>query len=488
MESLGAGDLSRALALAALALCAPPTRAAQATAAPPPTPRELDQAAWEQHRACVISERLQSFVAHYLRASEEARAGAAAALAAEQPKAAPGWAPGIDALRRVESRIADASGRAPDDAALAALDALAGALDLVIVPGAFEATSEGVGDPMTVRVRRLHTLDVGEDFVLSLRWLAPDGSELPARREPVSAAALSAEGFEMYVRAPLTGPGPWRLYGVVGRPSSGELAGALASVRVDAVLDLRARARAALDKQLPNQPGLHHLKVALDRLLRSGRRLSASLAAGDLLRAIEGYGDSGPPTRMPVPLEQVFVDARGVERWLWTYGPAEEPLRALAVLAQSMEPSDHVFAGALGREWLEFAERTRTQLFALHLPNDAARAKETLERLRSWVDDRELYVVARGEATQRLERGVAGLERAALAGLVVCSPVALLADSAALQPFPRLLVGPADDRAKLSAGATALPASGALLLDDLALPRQVEQWLATLAVPNGQGK
>jgi hypothetical protein len=288
---------------------------------------------------------------------------------------------------------------------------------------------------------------------------------------------VTDDGFDMYVRAPLSGPGPWRLYGVVTRPDAGEIGFAVPEVRVDAVRELRTRARAALDKEIAGQPGQRHLRVALDRLLRSGRRLSASLGASELLTAIEGWTENGPTTGMPVPVELVHTDARGVEHWLWTYGPKEEPVRAVAILSPSAEAVDHVFAGDLGRTWIDFAERTRTQLFALHLPSAPAEVQATIARLKAWVEGRPLVLVARGDGGAKLPAIAAGAPLP-YEGLVLAGPFAARASAEMFAGLPRLCVGPGAAALGGSGPAKGIEGSGFVLIDDLALARHVEEWLA----------
>ncbi|MCY3003320.1 MAG: hypothetical protein NTV21_16115 [Planctomycetota bacterium] len=440
-----------------------------------PDAKLLDRAAWEQHAACVLSEREQRLVAHYLLATPEAQAEALRSLDGLRPRgASASWAPGLDAMRIVESRLSGGTGEFPD------LDELAGALDLVPLPGVFETHHEGLGDALTIRVRRLYRFQPKADFTLSLRWRASDGSELPARTEPIGAGAVTDEGFDMYVRAPLSGPGPWRLYGVVTRPDAGEIGFAVPEVRVDAVHELRTRARAALAKEIEGQPGHRHLRVALDRLLRSGRRLSASLGAGELLAGIENWAENGPATGMPVPLELVHTDARGVEHWLWTYGPKEEPLRAVAILSPSAEAVDHVFAGDLGRTWIDFAERTRTQLFALHLPSLPQDVQTTITRLKSWVDGRALVLVARGDGGAKLPPIAEGAPLP-YEGLVLCGPFAVRADAKSFGSLPRLCIGPGAAALAGQAHVKGLDGTGLVLIDDLSLARHTEEWLAARA-------
>ncbi|MBM3990689.1 MAG: hypothetical protein FJ298_06735 [Planctomycetes bacterium] len=431
-------------------------------------PAVLEAAEWKEHDACVRSERQQRFLAHYLRASSEARARAVAALIDARPVgASPSWAPGLETLRLVETELSSGSAAERVD-----LDQLASALDLSVAPGAFHARSEGLGDPLVVHVRRAHAVEVREDFWLELRWLASDGSALPARREAVGARAVTEQGFEMYVRGPLGPPAPWRLFGVVTRPDRPTEGFALAEVRVDAVGELGTRLEAAAAKPRSTQPGFGRALTLARRLVTSGRRGSASLSGGELLLALEHWPEKGAPTGVPVPLELGWREANGVEHWIWTYGPSREPRRALAILSPESEAEDHVLALGL---WLDFAERTGTQLFALHLPSQPQDVAALLARLRQWVEQRPLYALARGSATVLLERGFLAGEAPALEGVVLCGPLVARSDPERYGNVRQLVVGPQ------AAGAThprrlGLEGSGVVILDDLSLPAQVEAW------------
>ena len=467
---MGPLDLSGALTL---------VLAAAFQGEPQPSPADLDRAAWEQHRACVVSERVHRFLGHLEVADAGERAKVALELGRARARSAgSAWTPTLEDLRRAESLIADSDGVPADDPAATGLDELAGALELLAIPGAFECASEGLGDPITVQVRSLYHVAVGGDFVLELRWRSRDGREIAARREPIGEGAVAEQGFPMYLRSPLSEQGPWQLYGVVGRPSSGELAGAVAEIRVDAVERLRERARAALAKDLPPDPGLFHLRVALDRLLRSGRRLSCALGAGEIVATIEAWTETGPPLGAFVPLEKLYTDARGVEHWSWTYSPAEEPVRAIAILASSYEASDHVFAGRVGARWLEMAERTRSQLFSFHVPPDAAQVASALARARKWMDGRELLVVARGDAVARLDVGTRGASLELLDGVVV-SGGSTAGATGLFARWPRLVIAPGAASAKGESEFQGAEGSPFSMLDDLDLPSQVERWIGS---------
>ena len=462
-------------ALLALAVQAPSP--VQGPVQPEPlSPAALDAAAWREHDACVRSERQQRFLAHYLNAPPERRERAAAALVAARPiGASPNWAPGLEALRAVETELSTGSAAERSD-----LDLLASALDLAIAPGAFHARSEGLGDPLVVRVRRAHPVDVREDFWLELRWLASDGSELPARREPIGMRAVNEQGFEMYVRGPLGPEAPWRLFGVVTRPDRPGEGFALAEVRVDAVSDVRMRLEAALASERPAQPGFARVASLARRLVSTGRRGSASLSGGGLLRTLESWPESGAPTGVPVPLELGWREANGVEHWIWTYGPAREPVRALALLAPDNEAEDHVLAGPLGELWRDYAERTGTQLFALHLPAQPKEVAELLARLGAWIEERPLFALARGEATARLERGFLAGAAPKLAGVALCGPLVARSDPERYGSLRQLVVGP-QAAGIVHAQRRGMDGTGIVILDDLALPLQLERWQDELA-------
>lgn len=464
---------SLALALFALAQLAPQ----QAATAPEQlSPAVLDAAAWKEHDACVRSERQQRFVAHYLRAQPERRERAAAALAAARPVgASPNWAPSLEALRRVETELS--TGAVPERAEL---DQLASALDLSIAPGAFHARSEGLGDPLVVHVRRVHPVDVREDFWLELRWLASDGSELPARREPIGLRAVSEQGFDMYVRGPLGPAAPWRLYGVVARPDRPDEGFALAEVRVDSVQDVRARLEAALARPRASQPGFGRVASLARRLVSTGRRGSAALAGEQLLRTLESWPEAGAPTGVPVPLELGWRETSGVEHWIWTYGPSGEPTRALAICSPESEAEDHVLAGPLGELWRDYAERTGTQLFALHLPAQPKEVAALLARLGEWLEGRPLFALGRGEATARLERAFLAGDAPQLAGVALCGPLVARSDPERYGGLPQLVIGP-EAAGVVHALRRGMDASGIVILDDLSLPAQLATWQDELA-------
>jgi hypothetical protein len=449
-----------------------------------------DRQLWDQHRATLFSERTLRFLRHFEGADQDQRRAAVEALLAARKGGAADWTPTLDVLRRVESLVADATGDAPQTASAAALDALAGALDLVAIPGAFACAAEGLGDPLTVRVRRVYGVTPPSDFVLELHWRSNDGVDVRARREPVASSALSDAGFEMYLRAPLSGPAPWHLYGMVGDAQSSAIVGGIAEVRVDAVERLAERAQAVLAREADAQPGRAYLAQCLRQLLTHGARPSAALGAGEMIGALEAWGDGGPPPGVPVPVEPTFVDRSGLRRWMWTYGPEAEPSAAVIVTASSFEAADHALAGVLGEHWTACAERAALQLFSLHVPSDPRALQRELERARAWVDGRPVYLVARGDALALVELALKSAPRALVDGLVLSGGFENFDPARVLPQFERLVMAPAAARHPSAVGYRGVEGRPLSFLNDLELPAHVERWIVSLraASPGDKAK
>ncbi len=363
----------------------------------------------EEHRLVLASERIARFLRHYANADADARAAARVRLEAARPKAASAhWIPGLESLREIESVLAG-DGAVLADANDSKLDALAGALDLIAVPGAFELSDAELKEPVTVRVVRAwgsHSASVE----LTLNWFDAAGRSVQARREHVDAAAFGPRGFPMYVRAPATAAGRCHLFGHIRLSPNDEYASVIPEVRVDAVANLRSRLAALRARELDGHPGYDRLRELTTRLLVTGLRGSVALGGGDLLLALEGWSEAGPPAGLAVPIELSFRDTRGVEHWLWSYSPAREPRLAVLFLAHSGETPDQILSGPSGEAWLDWAEQQGAQLFATHIPPQSADVLPLLERLRQWSGELELVAVARGDALGALTGGLGALD------------------------------------------------------------------------------
>jgi hypothetical protein len=395
----------------------------------------------EEHRLVLASERIARFLQHYANADAGARSAARERLEAARPKAASAhWIPGLDSLRQIESVLAgDAA--ALDDTSGSKLDALAGALDLIAVPGAFELSDGELTEPVTVRVVRAwgaHSAAVE----LTLNWFDTAGACVRARREQVDAAAFGPRGFPMYVRAPATAAGRCKLFGHLRLSPSDEYASVIPEVRVDAVENLRSRLAALRARELDGHPGYDRLRELTTRLLVTGLRGSVALGGGDLLLALEGWSEAGPPSGIAVPIELSFRGARGVEHWLWSYSPAREPRIAVLFLAHSGETPDQMLSGPSGEAWLDWAEVNGAQLFATHIPPQSADVAPLLERLRQWSGGLELVAVARGDALGALTSGVGALEQPPFDAWIASTAAPAAAASKLFPPLEALLLAP----------------------------------------------
>ncbi len=425
------------LALCALGVPAPSQRGDERAARHEQSARvRLDE-----HRAVLQGERVTQFLERLAHADEAAAQAILERLEAARPKgASPHWMPTLDLLRRAEGVIEPAVDGA--DAHWDSLDRLAGALDLVVVPGAFEIVNDGLTEPITVHVSRAWGSDAFE-AELALEWVDAAGQRSHARREAIAAAAIGPTAFAMYLRAPATAAGRCHLMGQLARRPSGPFAARLPAVRVDAIENLRARLEALRQRERIDQPGYRRLEELLSRLLIAGLRGSTALGGGEMLLALERWGIDGPPSSLLVPLELSFEDERGAEHWLWSYSPAREPERAIAFLAHSAESAEQVFAGELGAGWFEFAEQSGTQLLATRLPRSPALAAQGVERLREWTGALELIVVARGDALTALSPSATGAAGPACDAWVALTSIPAASCDLARSPRKGLLIAPA---------------------------------------------
>ncbi|MHC4264279.1 MAG: hypothetical protein ACYSWX_17305, partial [Planctomycetota bacterium] len=143
-------------------------------------------------------------------------------------------------------------------------------LDLQAVPGAWTAGGER-GPVLRVRVAPLEPVLAPVSGVARLIWLEPEGEQV-ARTVPFERAALSAPGFEAFVRAP---------------SSAGEHHLVL-EIEADGVVVRGTVDRSALDA------GGRRLLGEFERLLSSGLRQPWGLDAERALRALEGEPDAVP--------------------------------------------------------------------------------------------------------------------------------------------------------------------------------------------------
>ncbi|MEO0651591.1 MAG: hypothetical protein AAFZ65_13025, partial [Planctomycetota bacterium] len=190
----------------------------------------IDDPRWGQQLLTVHAERFAAFhrAVDAAGAEDLERVRTGGRLAQFPPLAWPDRAD-LDALRREISGTANPVANAVD------------AIDLMVVPGAWDAGDEG-GPILQVRLSPLPGLVAPTAGTARLYWLDSDGDRTLARTVGFERGALVAPGFDAYVRAPV-GAGIHRLQlelEVDGVTANGP------PLELQAVRDLSAR-RAALD-------------------------------------------------------------------------------------------------------------------------------------------------------------------------------------------------------------------------------------------------
>lgn len=323
-------------------------------------------------------------------------------------------------------------------------------LDLQAVPGAWSAGGER-GPVLRVRVAPLEPVLAPVSGVARLIWLEPEGEQV-ARTVPFERAALSAPGFEAFVRAP-SSAGEHHLVleieadGVVVRGTPLRL---LAVNELDSRLE--AVDRSALDA------GGRRLLGEFERLLSSGLRQPWGLDAERALRALEGEPDAVP---MPLVVggEVLAPRALGARQ-------GEGPVVVL-VESRGVAPAGLV-AGPRGVRW-RAAMQAIDGLFA-PIAIDERGLSAQLERFREAFPDRPLVVAPRPEhllvllssAADESERGIEFFFQA-------IGPRA---------PFDGVLPGAVlgIDALPEGAAATAIPGSRRPLVNDLELGLFVQRW------------
>ena len=208
---------------------------------------------------------------------------------------------------------------------------LAESIDLQVMPGAFTSGQSERGEHMIVRVLPAYTRAVRgplpSEFQLTLIWVAPDGREIRAQREPIAMGAMRLPGFEMYFRAPASPVGTWRL---VPEVAIGEEAGRGVGVPVESVQDLWPRFDAIMDAQVVGER-TQACRERISRMLERGERDPGQPGIGELLQpdGVERMWIPAPCSIAPedsrtFALEPpevariVVVSSAGVENPLWS--------------------------------------------------------------------------------------------------------------------------------------------------------------------------
>lgn len=342
-----------------------------------------------EHLATVQRERERELLRCWVAATEEARTEAAETLSRGRNPMGPERM--RISVRALSVAVRKLSGSAPEPS-LYRYQELADAIDLRVVPGAFESRTEGLGEPITVHVTTLFevTPPVGSVETI-LFWIGEDGREERARGEEIPGSAF-VEGFEMYVRPPISGPGRWRLVAEL-RAESGVVRSP--AVPVDCVVDLRERVERLGDSSPPFAAGL----VARARsLLAFGARSSDAVPLDVLLDLAEGKGARSP--LRPVDLGGTL--RRVAELWEIVPPEGSKPAEVVLLLAERGEhPTDLLGEPLLGT-WQRSRDAAKRRVLAVSLsPGLGPEAEEALrsvvEVLRERAGAETLILAVRGE-------------------------------------------------------------------------------------------
>ena len=338
----------------------------------------------EEFSFVIRRERIELARARYAAAAKEERSAALHIFEGVRSAANPkGEELGLRELDAV-LRALEPGGDPAQDGVLSPEQALANALSLRVVPGAFESRSEGLGEATTVYLERAWDVAVEEDTVLSLYWSGPNGEELRARSEMIPQKAITL-GVEMFIRPPKSAPGTWRLVCEVGM---GEGAHRGLPVVVDCVEDLAARRKSLAAVPREDLAGWT-AEQALEDLCAHGVRHPVLGARALLVLAEKGVVGHARAEACGGSLEYHFA-------------PAAEPVGTLVLVGGGTFSSLELVAGASSDAWKDYAETERLRLVLLDLPLTAGAERLSLpKRLAELREERsggEFHLAAFGDA------------------------------------------------------------------------------------------
>ncbi len=339
------------------------------------------QSSLDQLSTSLRRERVEHARAQYLAATEERRIAALALFSGVRSAANPSGASlgkgELEALLEVLDPL--------DEEALTVDQGIAGALELRVVPGAFESRVDGLGEAVTVHLTRRSAALPAADSVVSLYWVAPDGSKTRARREGIPAGVLGAGHFEMFIRPPVSEPGRWQLICEVGLD---EEAGWSRPVVVECIGKLSARREALKSSPRVELDGWTPLQ-SLEQLCLSGIRHPVLGASALLELAERGSHGSLKAMRLESGLE-------------FHLSLKSEPRGSLVIAGGSTYSPLELAAGACSEAWERLAESERLRVIFIDLPFVAKGGKPSmvmrLKEIQAERPDQELHLVAFGDA------------------------------------------------------------------------------------------
>ncbi len=276
---------------------------------------------------------------------------------------------------------------------------IAASLDVVVLPGAFSAGNGG--EEVIARVLPVHTETlkkrIPREVEISLVWIAPDGSEVRARTEPVHRAALVMPGFEMYFRTPPSKPGRWQLVPEVRiRDASGERVGRGVGVPVYCVANLFDR----FDRLAGVEPAGESAvaaREALERALLTGLRDATVPTIPELLSAAEGDGLS---------LARPVREAWGAGQTYRLASCEGEARGEMVIIAPVLEDPEWSLVGPQVARWRALAEEMQVRIWVTGVPIEGRGRPDLFSLLaarRAEVPDLPLTLVLRAPAFSRLQ-------------------------------------------------------------------------------------
>lgn len=371
------------------------------------------------------------------------------------------------------------------------LDTLADALDLMVVSGVGTAGVER-GEPMTVRVWPHDEAAAGlarQNVELALYWVMPDGRETRARLQDVSSSALRRPGFDLFVRSPAEGEGPWRLVPEVradGSSSRGP------GIVVHTVEGYPERFNAAYDRVAGVLSGAAegelHESVAglfddLWMLWNTGARMAPGRDPARELELFEELAAGGVPLRdrlraRLLPIEGVSLYELPVG---YEYEGPEGAASTLLILNPSRLPADSLLDPPRGHAWRRLAHEHGVRLVTADWDASGGHSPaELVGALRRLRPDEPLGICARGDAFRHLVWAALQGEELALDYAVLVGDVPR--PSPALPEVPTLLFttvedAPSDERVQV------VQIAGASFFAEPDLPHRIGAWLFERGVP-----
>ncbi len=306
---------------------------------------------------------------------------------------------------------------------------LADAVDLRVVPGAFEARSEGRGEAMTVHVSTLFDVLWLEGWVdVILFWIGEDGEEQRARGESIYSKSFE-RGFLMHIRPPVSEPGRWRLVAELRmRTEKGSVRSH--AVPVDCVAKLRERSArlAELDTPLAAR-----LRARLRPLFAFGARSHDALPLAHWFDLAEGEVGSSP--LRPVCAGEV---------WEIVSPEGASPAEVVLILATPDEHPTDLLHEEVRKAWASSPNAARRLVVAASLstaaPGDIV---PLVSSLRSRPGIERLTLVVRGENALFVPGVLLAEERAAEEGEEPSEPAhgvdaLVMAETSAARVPPRV--------------------------------------------------